>query len=240
MKQFGLIGFPLSHSFSAQYFAQKFQDLGVTDTRYELYPIPSLNGLRSLVESKQLSGFNVTIPYKESILPLIDHLAPRAQATGAVNCVKVSNGRWEGYNTDTFGFQASLEPLIQGRKVKRAMVLGTGGSSRAVQYVLQQLHIDYGTVSRSGKNTYERLMPAEIAACDLIINTTPLGMHPKTDAYPDIPYEAISARHLVYDLIYNPEETRFLQRCKLLGATTQSGIDMLHLQADKSWELWNS
>jgi len=239
MRHYGLIGYPLTHSFSQRYFTDKFKKLGIHDVHYSLFPLQSLEHLCDLVAVQSVNGFNVTIPYKQAVLPYLDALSPEAQEIGAVNCVKVDGSRWTGYNTDAYGFQTSLGRLLDGKNIGRALVLGSGGSSKAVQYVLQKMDIPFAVVSRTGTMTYEKLTPSQTQESGLIVNTTPVGMFPAVDECPDIPYEAVTQTHVVFDLVYNPEETLFLKRCRLLGATVKNGLEMLGLQADKSWEIWN-
>lgn len=238
MKRFGLIGKSLAHSFSARYFNDKFEREGI-DAEYNLYPLDDIDQLKELVQDEALSGFNVTIPYKQDVLERVHAFSPESVEVGATNCVLVGKKIWTAYNTDVFGFRQTLTPLIHGKPVKTAMILGSGGGSKAVRYVLRQLGIHFKIVSRSGFKTYSNLKAKEVAACDLIINTTPLGMHPDVDSCPQIPYDALTERHIAYDLVYNPTETEFLRRCAARGATIQNGLPMLYAQADKSWEIWN-
>ncbi|MDA9267344.1 shikimate dehydrogenase [Salibacteraceae bacterium] len=240
MRHFGLIGYPLTHSFSPDYFKNKFEITGVKHTDYKSFELHDLNSIRRLFKTNDLSGFNVTIPHKQSIIPYLDELTQEANAIGSVNCVKVVEGKLIGYNTDEFGFRTSLTRLIGDKKVEKALVLGNGGSSKAVQYTLQQVGIDYSIVSRSGDLNYNNLSPSMIRTCQLIINTTPLGMFPNVEEHPDIPYEAIIGSHFAFDLIYNPSETAFMRKCSLGGAQVKNGQEMLELQADKSWEIWNA
>ena len=238
MKRYGLIGHPLGHSFSKDYFTEKFRREGL-DCEYENYDLPSLR-------IPKLCGFNVTIPYKESILPYLDELDPVAAEVGAVNTVKVlDDGRMIGYNTDVIGLNAIIPralPWADGKMPLRgALVLGTGGASKAVQYVLRKNNIPYKTVSRfkeKGDLTYQDLTPEIIQSHLLIINATPVGMAPNINEALDIPYEAITPNHTLFDLIYNPEETIFLKHGREHGATTINGLAMLHAQAEASWEIW--
>jgi len=248
MRCFGLIGKSLSHSFSADYFGSRFERERITDASYQLFPMSDLSGFRAFVESKEsLCGLNVTIPYKEVIIPFLDHLSDEAKTVGAVNTIAIERNRSHitltGYNTDTYGFSAALTPLLQPHHT-RALVLGTGGAAKAVKYVLDQKGIEAASVSRNeGPGvyaTYGSLTPADIVHFPLIINTSPVGMSPNTDQAPQIPYEAISARHLVFDLIYNPNLTLFLRKAAQQGATTENGLNMLHLQADRAWEIWST
>ena len=243
MKLYGLIGYPLGHSFSEKFFREKFAAEGIADCRYRNFPIPSIEELpRMLAENPDLRGFNITIPYKQAVLPYLASLSEEAEAIGAVNCVSVSGKELVGYNTDAYGFRRSLLRLI-GEERPRALVLGTGGASRAVCYVLEQLGIDCRLVSRSageGRTSYEELTPEIIRERELIVNTTPLGTFPKVEECPDIPYEALTCRHYLYDLVYNPAVTEFLRRGAEHGALTMNGYKMLVGQAEKSWDIWTS
>jgi shikimate dehydrogenase len=259
MKKFALIGYPLGHSFSKEYFTKKFEREGLTDCVYESYPLQSLSEFEELIRSEpELCGLNVTIPHKIGIMFYLDKVDPAAKAIDAVNCIKVVKGRptedffagelssmkvkLYGYNTDAFGFEKSLKPLLK-KHHHHALVFGTGGASRAVTYVLHKLGISYKLVSRkSGRKQikYSDLNKDIIQDHPLIINTTPLGMAPNIQNCPDIPYEFLTDKHLLYDLIYNPVETEFLKRGKAQGATTKNGLEMLHLQAEKAWEIWNN
>lgn len=241
-KLYGLIGFPLSHSFSKKYFTEKFAKEQLTDCVYELFPLQDITGLPDfLVQYPDLKGFNVTIPHKQSIIPFLDELAPTAQSAGAVNTVVIDEqGRLTGFNTDVIGFQKTLEPFAD--RHSKALVLGTGGAGKAVVYVLQKLGIPHILVSRhSGNNVlaYSDLDQNIISEHTLIINTTPLGMYPAKDTCPPIPFQYITENHLLYDLVYNPTETLFLSRGKEQGAHIQNGLEMLYLQAEAAWELWN-
>lgn len=239
MKRYGLIGHPLGHSFSKAYFTEKFEREGL-DCEYLNFDIDEISLLRQLViDHPDLKGFNVTIPYKEAILPYLDELDETAKAIGAVNTVKVlPNGRLKGFNTDVIGIERTLKNTI----ASPALILGTGGASKAVQYVLHQKGIPFHLVSRDpnkGHFTYETLTPTVIKEHLLIINATPVGMAPNINEAPLIPYEALTPQHILFDLIYNPEETRFLRKGKAKGALTINGLSMLHAQAKASWELWN-
>ncbi len=248
MKKLGLIGFPLSHSFSQKYFNEKFQKLGLAGWKYELFNLENIEDFIKLIdENNELVGLNVTIPHKVKIINYLDEISDEAKLIGAVNTIKISiynDGKKHltGYNTDVYGFEESLKPLLKPQH-KKALILGTGGAAKAVKFVLDKLRIEYKFVSRNpsaeqlsyisitGKILHEHL---------LIINTTPLGMWPDINNYPEIPYQQLTKNHLVYDLVYNPEETQFLTRSKKHGATTKNGLEMLHLQAAKAWEIWNS
>jgi shikimate dehydrogenase len=236
MDHFGLIGKKLSHSFSESYFKEKFQSADIK-AEYGLFEMDSLDRLKTVVTEKKLNGLNVTIPFKQEILPILDRIDSAAEEIGAVNCVRVQNGVLSGYNTDAYGFEKSLKSFYLDNGT--ALVLGNGGSSRAVQYVLSKNNIPFKVVSRSGTLNYKNIHANHLKDANLIINTTPLGMFPMIDTYPNIPYEAIGSQHYVFDLIYNPEETTFLRRARIAGAKTRNGLDMLHLQAEKSWEIWN-
>lgn len=237
MRHFGIIGYPLQHSFSAKYFNEKFAAEHI-DAKYGLYPI-TIEDLRLKVESllDSLDGFNVTMPYKQAIIPYLDRLDETAQAVGAVNVVY----KRTGYNTDCLGFMESIRPLLRAYDQK-ALVLGTGGASKAVCYGLKQLGILPTLVSRTPKDgilRYDELTEEVMRDHTIIINCTPLGMYPETDSCPDIPYEFITARYLLYDCVYNPEETLFLRKGKAQGASIQNGIGMLKGQAKKAWSIWS-
>jgi shikimate dehydrogenase len=239
---FGLTGYPLSHSFSPRYFSEKFARQGI-QASYQLFPLPDISGLRELISlHPQLLGLNVTIPHKETVLPYLDILSEEARAIGAVNCIHIKNKLLTGYNTDVTGFSQSLTPLLQPYHT-RALILGTGGAAKAVRYALDHLGIEWKEVSRTpavNQLGYEALDADVIQSYPLIINTTPLGMYPHTDACPALPYEALGPEHLLYDLIYNPEETFFLARGKARGARTKNGLEMLELQAEASWHIWQN
>ena len=255
MKLLGLIGYPLSHSFSKKYFTQKFENEGLThDWEYELFPIDSIKLLPDLLRGHpNLVGLNVTIPYKEDVVFWLDELDETAKMIGAVNCIQIIDGKLKGYNTDYYGFQKSLLGLISlsspfggggglNSNIK-ALILGTGGSAKAVAYALKKLKIPYQYVSRHKSAhglTYSDLNEAVMASHQLIVNCTPLGMSPNNEGCPPIPYEWLDNQHFMYDLIYNPEETSFLKKGKERGAKVKSGIDMLYFQAEKGWEIWNS
>ncbi len=240
--QYGIIGYPLGHSFSPAFFQAKFAAEGI-DARYSLYPIESIDGFTGLLQNQPgLRGLNVTIPYKEAIIRYLSNLTTEAREVGAVNCIAINNGVTTGHNTDIIGFERSLTPLLQNHHTA-ALVLGTGGASKAVIYVLKKLGIDYSLVSRTkaeGTITYGDLSGDIVSKSKLIINTTPLGMHPHTSAFPALPYENVGAEHLLYDLIYNPAETRFLKIGREHGATTKNGLEMLELQAIAGWKIWTT
>jgi len=247
MRLFGLIGYPLSHSFSAKFFAEKFASEGISDAGYQLFPLESISEITTLIALQpDLQGFNITIPYKVAILPFLDHFSDAAKSVGAVNCVKINRTEsgitLTGYNTDVYGFRESLTPALKPIH-KNALVLGTGGAAKAVCYTLNELGINYTLVSRSGNEesvlNYSQLSENIISKNLLIINTSPVGTYPDVDKYPDIPYQFLGSKHLLFDLIYNPAETKFLRLGREAGATTLNGSKMLELQAEKSWEIWN-
>ena len=259
MKKFGLIGYPLAHSFSQKYFTEKFEKEGFEDCEYEIFPMQSLSELPELIKTHpDLCGLNVTVPHKIGVIYYLDKLDPAAKAIDAVNCIKIVNQhpveaffsgelstlqvRLEGYNTDAYGFETSLKPLLK-KHHSKALILGAGGAARAVAYVLHKLGISFKHVSRRSikkQLSYEQLNGDMIKDCTLIINTTPVGTFPHIDECPDISYEHLTPKHLLYDLVYNPVETEFLRRGKQHGAAVKNGLEMLHLQAEKSWEIWNS
>jgi shikimate dehydrogenase len=239
-KQYGLIGYPLTHSFSPAYFHARFDSEGV-DAGYTAFPIHNIEELPKLIiHHPKLYGLNVTIPYKEQVLPYLDAIDDAAKVIGAVNCIDIKDNQLKGYNTDYIGFMNSLKPLLQIQHT-HALVLGTGGASKAVQYALQQLGIAYKVVSRTdGDYRYTDLTDAIVSSHKLIINTTPLGMYPDIDDFPPLLYNTITKEHLLYDLVYNPDETKFLSLGKQQGATIKNGYEMLVLQAEESWRIWNS
>ena len=241
MRRYGLIGRPLGHSASARYFASKFSREAITDAEYCLYELPTIEALGELLPS-DIDGFNVTIPYKREIMPLLDEISPEAQAVGAVNCVKCSAGRRVGYNTDVVGIRRSWEVLLGAEEGVKALVLGTGGASQAVQYVLRERGIDYLVVSRDrvrGDLAYEDVTAEVVAEYRLIINATPVGMYPHTAEAPELPYGSLSERNFLFDTIYNPAQTEFLLRGERAGAQTINGVAMFESQAEASWEIWN-
>jgi shikimate dehydrogenase len=243
MRRFGLLGYPLSHSFSQKYFTAKFEKEGIGDAVYENFALPQIEALHTILERQtDLCGLNVTIPYKKQVLAFLSGSTPAVRKMGACNCVKISHGKLFGYNTDVFGFKTSLQPFLRPHH-KQALILGTGGASAAVEFVLQELNIGYRFVSRTdGERAigYGELDASVLSSHHLIINTTPLGMYPKTEEYPDIPYQYITPAHHLYDLVYNPAETKFLSKGKAMGASIQNGEEMLVLQAEESWRIWNS
>ena len=261
MRQFGLIGYPLSHSFSQKFFTEKFLQQNIVNANYDNFPIPSMESFAALwKENPNLEGLNVTIPYKKEVIPFLQHSSAVVQEIHACNCIRKFNNELYGYNTDVIGFEKSLLPFLKPHHT-HALILGTGGASAAVQWVLQKLNIQYQVVSRKGnaidgntlgkntleKNTkiktsisYEELTKSIVESHTLIINTSPLGMYPNTNEAPTIAYEGITAQHHLYDLVYNPTETLFMKNGLEKGATVQNGLAMLHIQAEESWAIWNA
>jgi shikimate dehydrogenase len=245
MDKYGLIGYPLGHSFSISYFNQKFEDEGI-DAQYVNFEIPNIDSLPEVLASNpNLVGFNITIPYKEKVIPFLDHVSPEARAIGAVNVVRVMHeGKktlLKGYNSDVIGFTQSIEPMLE-RYHKKALVLGTGGASKAISFGLRHLGLETISVSRyerPGTIQYDKITPEIIKEYNVVVNCTPLGMYPKTDECPDLPYEAMDNHTILYDLIYNPDETLFMKRGAEYGAQTKNGLEMLLLQAFASWEFWH-
>lgn len=267
MKLYGLIGYPLTHSFSEKYFKAKFQKENIAEVDFKTFAIKELTDFPRIIESNpDLKGLSVTIPHKENIIPFLDELDEIAKNIGAVNCIKIvrssefgadsitqnhkpqtSNLKLIGYNTDAYGFQQSIKPFLETQH-ERALIIGTGGAAKAVAYVLKNIGIDVHFVSRKNNSTaqqfnnsfsYSDLNQNIISKIKLIVNATPLGMFPNIDSSPQIPYKYITPEHLCYDLIYNPEESLFLEKSKKYGAVTLNGLSMLHHQADKAWEIWN-
>ncbi|MET0570022.1 MAG: shikimate dehydrogenase [Pedobacter agri] len=246
MKTYGLIGFPLSHSFSKKYFTEKFQDEGITDRQYELFPIENIKSLADLLaENQSLCGLNVTIPHKVGVLPFLNEIEEAAEKIGAVNCICIKRFEGEtylkGFNTDAYGFEESLKPLLMA-KHKKALVFGDGGAAKAVKYVLQKLGIEYQVVVRkatAGAILYNQVTLELLERHKLLINTTPLGMSPHIDTFPDIDYTQLGSDHLAYDLVYNPLETAFLSKAAERGAQVKNGLEMLYKQAEKAWAIWN-
>ena len=245
MKLFGLIGYPLGHSFSKKYFDQKFTEENITDASFELFPIETINEFPNLVqELPNLKGLAVTIPHKQTVLPFINYVTVAAKEIGAVNCIKFIDGHTTGHNTDVIGFEKSLLPLLQPHHAK-ALVLGTGGSSKAVQYVLTQVGIPFLLVSREKMNSsncinYIQIDEGIMKEHNVIINCTPIGMSPKENEKPAIPYHLLSPQHLLYDLIYTPEKTLFLQEGERRNCIIKNGFEMLVIQAEENWKIWNA
>jgi shikimate dehydrogenase len=243
MKLYGLLGKTLKHSFSKAYFAEKFAALNITDCQYENFELASINELPLLLANNpSIKGLNVTIPYKEDIIPFLHEKNEVVKKINACNCINIVDGKLIGYNTDVFGFEQSLQPFLKPYHTK-ALILGTGGAAKAVQYTLKKLDISFQIVSRSKNDftiIYDELDRSILQGHTLIINTSPLGMYPKMDEAPPIPYEFLTSRHLLFDLIYNPEKTLFLKKGEERGAQIANGKEMLLLQAEESWRIWNS
>ena len=243
MHLYGLIGYPLSHSFSQKYFTEKFEKENITNCRYQNYPISTIDEIKKIIDQNpDLKGLNVTIPYKEKVIPYLNEITEAVKKIGACNCIKFTNGKLIGYNTDVTGFEKSfikkLKPFHNA-----AMVLGTGGASKAVQYVLHKLNIPFIIVSRTPQKnemSYHNLDENTFKRCKIIINTSPLGMQPNVQQSPSIPYLNITNQHYLFDLIYNPAKSVFLEKGELMGASIQNGYEMLVNQAEESWQIWNS
>jgi shikimate dehydrogenase len=252
LRVFGLIGTPLTHSFSKKYFTGKFEKEHISDARYDLFPLEDISLLPDLLQkTENIRGLNVTIPFKESVLPFLNELDDTARAVGAVNTIRLEPGNYlKGYNTDVYGFRQSIKPFLESHH-ERALILGTGGAAKAVAYVLKEIGLDCYFVSRkkgidkketAGKTnvfSYEEVNEYVIRHFPVIVNTTPVGMYPNTEEIPPLPYSFLTPQHFLCDLIYNPEETRFLKEGKSRGALTLNGLSMLHQQAEKAWEIWN-
>lgn len=247
MRKFGLIGYPLGHSFSKKYFTEKFITEHIPDCSYENYPLTSLTQLNTLIaEEAELCGLNVTIPYKSEVIRLLDRISPEAMEIGAVNVLKIYRQEGDiilsGFNSDVTGIRDSLLPYIT-ETTKNAIVLGTGGSSRAVCWMLKKLGLKVNVVSRTAQTgfiTYSDIDSHLLSMTDVIVNTTPLGMFPDIESKPEINYKLLNNKHILFDLVYNPELTTFLKMGAEQGCTTISGIKMLHSQAEKAWEIWNN
>ncbi|MBQ2128134.1 MAG: shikimate dehydrogenase [Prevotella sp.] len=245
MDKYGLIGYPLGHSFSISYFNQKFKDEGI-DAVYENFEIVSIDLLPEVLDSNpNLKGLNVTIPYKQKVIPFLDKISPEARAIGAVNVIKVihegKSVKLKGYNSDVIGFTQSIEPMLE-RYHKKALILGTGGASKAVDYGLKSLGLETVFVSRyerPGTIQYGNITPEVIKEYNVIVNCTPIGMYPNTEVCPELPYEAMDSHTILYDLIYNPDETLFMKKGAAYGANVKNGLEMLLLQAFSSWDFWH-
>ena len=246
MDKYGLIGYPLGHSFSISYFNQKFADEGI-NAKYENFEISSIDQLQEILDTNTtLRGLNVTIPYKEKVIEFLDSITPEAQAIGAVNVIRVThegkNVRLKGYNSDVIGFTQSIEPMLDKKWHKKALILGTGGASKAINYGLKSLGLETVFVSRyqrPGTIQYETITPEVVKEYNVIVNCTPVGMYPHTEECPPLPYEAMDYHTILYDLIYNPDETLFMRRGRQQGAEVKNGLEMLLLQAFASWEFWH-
>lgn len=246
MDKYGLIGYPLGHSFSISYFNQKFTDEGI-NAKYVNFEIASIDELPEVLGSNpELRGLNVTIPYKEKVIPFLDSVTPEARSIGAVNVIRVSHDgskiKLKGYNSDVIGFTKSIEPMLEKKWHKKALILGTGGASKAINYGLKSLGLETVFVSRYEKPDtiqYESITPDVVREYNVIVNCTPLGMYPHTEECPTLPYEAMDSHTILYDLIYNPDETLFMHKGAKQGATVVNGLEMLLLQAFASWEFWH-
>lgn len=242
MKTYGLIGYPLEHSFSGKYFTEKFEKENIQNCEYRLFPLESIQEFEEL-KKQEIAGLNVTIPYKEQIIPFLDELDEHAEVIGAVNVIQFKNGKTKGYNSDYYGFKDSLSNFLPKEFKSAALILGTGGASKAIKQVLIDLSIAFKIVSRKEgfDFTYEVLSskPEILNDFHLIINTTPLGTFPKVEEKPELPYEVTTENHYLYDLVYNPSKTAFMKAGATQGAKTLNGLEMLIGQAEKSWELWN-
>lgn len=244
-EKYGLVGKNIEYSFSRGYFKEKFQNLKLDSHQYVNFDLQKITEIEEIIQQKEggLKGMNVTIPYKEEVMAYLTAIDEDAQAIGAVNTIKLNkDGSVVGYNTDVYGFQNSIKPLLKDHH-KKALILGTGGASKAVRFAFEKLGIAHKYVSRTATDdrfSYDQLTKEIVEAYTVIVNCSPIGTSPKTELKPDIPYEYITDKHLLFDLIYNPEETTFLRLGKEKGAATKNGLQMLELQAEKSWELWNS
>ena len=246
MDKYGLIGYPLGHSFSISYFNQKFAYVGI-NAKYENFEIMSIDQLQEILDTNTtLRGLNVTIPYKEKVIEFLDSITPEAQAIGAVNVIRVihegKNIKLKGYNSDVIGFTQSIEPMLDKKWHKKALILGTGGASKAINYGLKSLGLETVFVSRyqrPGTIQYETITPEVVKEYNVIINCTPVGMYPHSEECPPLPYEAMDYHTILYDLIYNPDETLFMRKGREQGAEVKNGLEMLLLQAFASWEFWH-
>jgi len=241
VKTLGLIGYPLSHSFSKKYFTEKFEKENIKGWQYELFPLKSIEDLPDLLKNNpSMVGLNVTIPYKEAVIPYLNEVDESA-AFGAVNTIKIKGGKLIGFNTDIYGFEESLKPMLQAHHTA-ALILGTGGAAKAIANVLSRLGIEFKYVSRTpsdGQFSYQDIDENTIKKHTLIVNTTPLGMHPKIDSCPNLPYQSLTSKHILYDLVYNPNVTTFLKYGKKQDTHIKNGLEMLYLQAEKAWAIWN-
>ncbi len=241
MPEFGLVGKTLGHSFSKSYFEDKFQKEGIEST-FKNFELAEIAEIQTVFSISDLKGLSVTIPYKQAIIPYLDELSEEAAEIGAVNCISFQNGKKTGHNTDAFGFHQMIKPFLTNEH-ERAIILGTGGASKAVAYVLKKIGLDVIWVSRNPQNgqfSYNEINEHMLRACKVVVNCTPLGTFPDVDACVPFPFEHLTESHLCIDLIYNPEETKFLRESKLHGATILNGLSMLKEQANKAWEIWNS
>jgi len=238
MKTFGLVGKSLSHSFSSQYFSEKFYKENITNCQYLNFEIDDISNVKKLIPENDILGLNITVPYKTSIIPYLDGVSDESKEINAVNTVKIVNGNLYGFNTDVIGFKKSISPILDNRKT--ALVLGNGGSSKSVQYVLKNLDISFKVVSRKTKLDYQHMDKEIMETTDVIINCTPLGMYPEIESYPKIPYEFLNSKHLLFDLVYNPKQSKFLTLGIAKNCIVKNGLEMLHIQAEESWNIWNN
>ena len=238
MRIFGLLGKSLSHSFSSSYFNEKFLKEEITNTKYLNFELNDISEFPQFIKKQNLSGLNVTLPYKESIIPFLDELSENAKSIGAVNTIQIANGKLIVHNTDIIGFKQSITPLLAGRNT--ALILGDGGTAKAVKFVFNQLNISYKTINRKSSFDYSDITLQLIDFNTIIINTTPVGMIPEIENYPKIPYELLTEKHLLFDLIYKPKETLFLKYGRANKACTKNGLEMLQIQAEASWNIWNT
>ena len=238
MKTFGLIGKTLSHSFSQEYFQEKFYKENISDCQYLNFEINDISKIKYLIKTNNVSGLNITIPYKSSVTPFLDFISEDAKEIGAVNTIKIIDGKLHGFNTDIIGFEKSIFPLLKNRKT--ALILGNGGASKAIQFVLSKLNVNYKIVSRNTYFDYHNIDKEIMESSDIIINTTPLGTYPKTSELPNIPYQFLNSKHLLFDLVYNPKVSTFLSYGIRNNCEIKNGESMLYLQAEESWRIWNS
>ena len=236
--KYGLIGENLIHSFSQDFFKKKFENLNLKKYQYQNFEIKNVNEIINIINGNNLKGLNITIPFKSKSLSIVDEIDEHAKNIGSINTLQISKKKIKGYNTDFIGFENSIKPILEKRK--NALILGNGGSSKAIQYALRKLNINYKIVSRSGDLNYENLTENDIISNKIIINTTPLGMYPNINDFPKIPYHVLSKEHLAYDLIYNPKETIFLKKAKEMECKIKNGFEMLKIQAEESWKIWNN
>lgn len=238
MRIYGLIGEKLENSFSKEYFFNKFKEEKITSTQYLNFNLDEISSLQSFIKKNKIHGLNVTIPYKEKVIPFLDELSIDAKLIGAVNTIKIHKKKLIGHNTDHIGFRQSLQRILNNRE--SALILGDGGAAKAIKYVLKKINIEYKTVNRNSSFDYPDINKKTIESHDIIINTTPLGTPPEIKKYPDIPYKYINEKHLLFDIIYNPKETKFLKFGRKNNAFTINGLQMLKIQAEESWKIWNS
>ena len=238
MKTFGLIGNNLSHSFSKKFFRKKILLEGIKETEYLNFEIDDISNLRNLINKKNILGLNITIPFKERVIPFLDEIKDDAKNIGAVNTIKIIKKKIIGYNTDFIGFKESIRPIIKNKKT--ALILGNGGAAKAVRYALDKLQIKHKTITRNSENDYNNISQKDMKYYKIIINTTPLGMHPNKDSFPKIPYKLLNKEHLLYDLVYNPSKSIFLNKGEKYNCTIKNGVEMLQIQANHSWKIWHS